>query len=262
VQELNIGLKPCMVTSYEQGFAWKKARDRPRAHQACSELPRREDGQPGICEAPAAPPSAAEPGRLPTTVKGTQNPAAAAARCRPEVPEEAGGIISAVRARTNLPGDADRVADAAVTSSTSLISFRLEGNFQGAHPAAARVSGSCWSGAGDGEEHVRPRLTPAEQNAVQDVGQELESFRDRCGESRRRRGWPDVYRKAGAKVADMDDATVNRLAQRSPRRRRGADFAKRNADCERLPEDGQGRSLERPARDGGPQRRRPGSRAV
>src|SRR3954452_19739886 len=25
VQELNIGLMPCMVTSYEQGFAWKKA---------------------------------------------------------------------------------------------------------------------------------------------------------------------------------------------------------------------------------------------
>jgi len=25
VQEVNIGLMPCMVTSYEQGFAWKKA---------------------------------------------------------------------------------------------------------------------------------------------------------------------------------------------------------------------------------------------
>ena len=25
VQELNIGLMPCMVTSYDQGFAWKKA---------------------------------------------------------------------------------------------------------------------------------------------------------------------------------------------------------------------------------------------
>src|SRR5258706_7078702 len=25
VQELNIGLMPCMVTSYEQGFAWKRA---------------------------------------------------------------------------------------------------------------------------------------------------------------------------------------------------------------------------------------------
>src|SRR6476660_2096703 len=25
VSELNIGLMPCMVTSYEQGFAWKKA---------------------------------------------------------------------------------------------------------------------------------------------------------------------------------------------------------------------------------------------
>jgi hypothetical protein len=42
----------------------------------------------------------------------------------------------------------------------------------------------------------------------------------------------DVYRKVGAKVADMDDATIGRW-RKIAEAAAWTDFSKRNAECER-----------------------------
>ena len=225
VQELNIGLMPCMVTSYEQGFAWKKA-------EIGSELLKLLDARgvkmvTWIWQAGGTA-SRGNPVLNPEDVKGLK--IRGGSREMDLMLKEAGGIISSVPSNEIYPAMQTGTLDAAVTSSTSLISFRLE-----------EISKGLTSGRGKSfwymlepllmSKQVFDSLTPSQQKAVMDVGLELESFAT-ASAKQDDEAVVAVYRKVGAKVADMDQATVNRW-RKIAETAAWTDFAKRNADCER-----------------------------
>jgi TRAP-type C4-dicarboxylate transport system substrate-binding protein len=225
VQELNIGLMPCMVTSYEQGFAWKKA-------EIGRELTKLLEARgvkiiTWIWQAGGTA-SRQNPVVFPDDVKGLK--IRGGSREMDLMLKEAGGIISSVPSNEIYPAMQTGSLDAAVTSSTSLISFRLE-----------EISKGLTSGRGKSfwfmlepllmAKSTFDALTPAQQKAVQDVGLELESFATASAKADDV-AVADVYRKVNAKVADMDDATVNRW-RKIAETAAWTDFSKRNAECER-----------------------------
>jgi TRAP-type C4-dicarboxylate transport system substrate-binding protein len=226
VQELNIGLMPCMVTSYEQGFAWKKA-------EIGRELVKLLDAKgvkivTWIWQAGGTA-SRANPVVAPDDVKGLK--IRGGSREMDLMLKAAGGIISSVPSNEIYPAMQTGSLDAAITSSTSLISFRLE-----------EISKGLTSGRGKSfwymlepllmSKDIFDALTPAQQKAITDVGLELESFATASAKEDDE-AVAAVYKKVGAKVADMDDAVVNRW-RKIAEDAAWTDFAKRNADCERF----------------------------
>ena len=226
VQELNIGLMPCMVTSYEQGFAWKKA-------EIGRELIKLLDAKgvrivTWIWQAGGTA-SRANPVVVPDDVKGLK--IRGGSREMDLMLKAAGGIISSVPSNEIYPAMQTGSLDAAVTSSTSLISFRLE-----------EISKALTSGRGKSfwymfepllmSKDVFNTLTPAQQKAVNDVGLELESFATASAKEDDETV-AAVYRKVNAKVVDMDDAVVNRW-RKIAEDAAWTDFAKRSTDCERF----------------------------
>jgi TRAP-type C4-dicarboxylate transport system substrate-binding protein len=143
----------------------------------------------------------------------------------------AGGIISSVPSNEIYPAMQTGSLDAAVTSSTSLISFRLE-----------EISKALTSGKGKSfwymleplimSKDVFDRLTPAQQKAVTDVGIELESFATASAKEDDE-AVVAVYKKVNAKVVDMDQNTVNRW-RKVAEEAAWTDFTKRSAECERF----------------------------
>ncbi len=226
VQELNIGLMPCMVTSYEQGFAWKKA-------EIGRELVKLLDEKgvkiiTWIWQAGGTA-SRANPVVAPDDVKGLK--IRGGSREMDLMLKAAGGIISSVPSNEIYPAMQTGSLDAAVTSSTSLISFRLE-----------EISKALTSGRGKSfwymlepllmSKDIFNSLTPAQQKAITDVGLELETFATASA-----REDDDavaaVYRKVNAKVVDMDQAVVDRW-RKIAEEAAWTDFSKRSAECERF----------------------------
>jgi TRAP-type C4-dicarboxylate transport system substrate-binding protein len=226
VQELNIGLMPCMVTSYEQGFAWKKA-------EVGRELVKLLDAKgvkvvTWIWQAGGTA-SRAKPVVEPDDVKGLK--IRGGSREMDLMLKAAGGIISSVPSNEIYPAMQTGSLDAAVTSSTSLISFRLE-----------EISKALTSGRGKSfwymfepllmSKSVFDSLSPLQQKAVTDVGQELEAFATASAKEDDE-AVAAVYRKVNAKVVDMDQKVVDRW-RKIAEDVAWTDFAKRSAECERF----------------------------
>lgn len=75
-------------------------------------------------------------------------------------------------------------------------------------------------------------LTPAQQKAITDVGQDLESFAIASAKADDD-AVAAVYKKVGAKVADMDDRVIaqwRKIAEAAAR----PDLSKRSAECDRF----------------------------
>jgi TRAP-type C4-dicarboxylate transport system substrate-binding protein len=143
----------------------------------------------------------------------------------------AGGIISSVPSNEVYPAMQTGSLDAAVTSSTSLISFRLE---EISKALTSGVNKSFWYMLEPllMSKQVFDALTPDQQKAVMDVGQELESFATanaKLDDS----AVGAVYKRVNAKVVEMTDATVNRW-RKIAEEAAWTDFSKRNAECERF----------------------------
>src|SRR5471032_3245604 len=121
VQELNIGLMPCMVTSYEQGLAWRKAEI---GSALTSSLEAK--GVKILTWIWQAGGVASRAGQVvnPDDVKGLK--IRGGSREMDLMLKAAGGIISSVPSNEIYAAMQTGSLDAAVTSSTSLISFRLE----------------------------------------------------------------------------------------------------------------------------------------
>ena len=223
VVETNIGLMPCMVSSYEQGAAWKKA----PIGAALTKL-------------------MAEKGVV--IVSWVWQAGGIASRDKALVtPEDAKGmkvrggsrefdmmLAAAGAATLNIPSNESYAAmqtgacDAVITSSTSLISFRIE-----------EIAKQLTSGRGKSmwfmfepllmSKEIFDKLTKEQRDAIMAIGEELEAFGLK-GAKDDDIAIEGVFQKAGAKVTAMDDAA---LAKWRPLAEQTAwkDFGDRNASC-------------------------------
>jgi len=226
VPEVNIGLMPCLVTTYQQGLAWKQA---PIGEELVAALDKK--GVKIVTWVWQAGGVASRAGAIvvPDDVKGLK--IRGGSREMDLMLKEAGGIISSVPSNEIYPGMQTGSLDAAVTSSTSLISFRLE---EISKNVTSGLKGSFWFMLEPliMSKEIFDGLTPAQQKVVSAVGEELEAFglqsaREDDSEL------ANVYQKAGVKVSEFSPAALEKwraIAQATAWK----DFASRNADCNRL----------------------------
>src|SRR5436190_11167886 len=201
--ELNIGLMPGLVSSYKQGAAWKTS----AVGQKFGAF-------------------VAEKGAM--IISWIWQAGGVVSREKPIInPEDAKGlkvrggsremdmVLKAVGAAVLTTPSSEIYAamqtgtcDAAITSSTSLISFRLE-----------EVSKSLTTGRGKSywfmleplimSKQIFDGLSKSQQEAIRAVGDEMEKFATEQAKADDQ-AVADVYTKAGAKVVDLSDETVEK----------------------------------------------------
>lgn len=226
VPETNIGLMPGVVTSYEQGMSWKHA----EIGKALTDV-------------------LADKGVM--IVSWIWQAGGVASRTKPIInPEDAKGLKirggsremdmvlkAAGAAVLTLPSNEIYAAmqtgalDAAMTSSTSLISFRLE-----------EVAKQLTTGRGKTywfmleplmiSRAVFERLPKAQQDVIMAVGAEMEKFALEQAKADDQ-AVAVVYQKAGGKAYDMSDASVKKW-QAIARDTAWKDFAAKSEGCARI----------------------------
>lgn len=224
--EANIGLMPGLVTSYAQGYGWKNA-------EVGKELSRilAEQGlvviswiwQAGGVASRGAPIVAPEDARG-MKVRG-------GSREMDLILQEAGATIVNVPSNDIHGAMKSGALDAAFTSSTSLMSFRLHD-----------VSRSLTTARRGGywfmlepllmSKTVFDRLHKDQQAAIMAVGADLEKFALRMAQSDDA-AVASVYAHAGARVLDMDGETLKKW-QDMARTTAWADFGGRSESCAKL----------------------------
>jgi len=130
----------CLTTSYEQGLAWRKAEIGAALTDSLDKK-----GVKIITWNLAGRGVASRAGKVvnPDDVKGLK--IRGGSREMDLMLKAAGGIISSVPSNEIYAAMQTGSLDAAVTSSTSLISFRLEEISKNLTTGRARASGTCWS---------------------------------------------------------------------------------------------------------------------
>lgn len=226
IPELNITFMPAVVTSYEQGYRWKTA---PIGKEMTA-----------ILEAKGV--------KLLTWLWQSGG---IASRGAPIIkPDDAKGLKirggsremdmmfkAAGAATSNMPSNEIYIAmqtgaiDAAATSATSLISFKLEELSKGLTAAGGRnfffvLEPLLMS------KSIFDSLPPDQQKLLTEVGEEIEPFglEGSKGDDKR---LSDVYAKAGAKVHEMDQASVDQWRAMA-RESAWKDYAARSANTARF----------------------------
>jgi TRAP-type C4-dicarboxylate transport system substrate-binding protein len=219
--ETNIGLMPCLVTSYKQGAAWKTS---PIGQKFDAYL--KEKGVVLVAWIWQA-------GGLVSRSTQVVNPADAKGMKIRGGSREMDMMFQAAGATTlNTPSNELYAAmqtgacDACTTSSTSLISFRLE-----------EVSKSITTGRGKSywymleplvmSKQVFDSLSKKQQDVILALGAEMETFGTTESQADDQKV-ADVYAKKGAKVFDMDEAIVDKW-RAIARDTAWKDYAKRSA---------------------------------
>ncbi len=223
VPEVNVGLMPCLVTSYAQGLAWKTA---PIGQELSAVLDKRgvkiltwiwQGG--GVA-------SRAGAVAKPDDTKGLK--IRGASREMDLMLKAAGGIISSVTSDETYAAMQTGSLDAAVTSSTSLISFRLQ---EIAKNVTTARGGSFWFMFEPliMSKQIFDSLTPDQQAAITEVGAAQEPFALEAAKADDQ-ALAEIYGKVGVKVVDMtadDIAKWKAVAQDSAWK----DYAGRSAAC-------------------------------
>ncbi|NHZ43970.1 MULTISPECIES: TRAP transporter substrate-binding protein [Massilia] len=226
VPEVNIGLMPGLVTSYEQGYSWKNA-------EVGKELARilAEKGivvLSWIWQAGGVA-SRSKPIVEPEDVRGMK--VRGGSREMDLILKEAGAAVVTLPSNEIYAAMQTGAMDAALTSSTSLISFRLE-----------EVSKALTTGRGGAywfmfeplmmSKAVFDRLPKDQQAILMAVGGELEAFARKSAQEDDS-AVAAVYQKAGAKVVDLNAATVKKW-QAIARTTAWKDYREKNANCAKL----------------------------
>jgi TRAP-type C4-dicarboxylate transport system substrate-binding protein len=218
VVETNIGLMPCLVTSYEQGATWKNSPIGKKLTQIMLDK--------GI-----------------VLVSWVWQAGGVASREKSiVVPDDVKGMKVRGGSREfdltlSIPSNESYAAmqtgacDAVVTSSTSLISFHLD-----------ELSKSLTSGRGRSfwfmmeplmmSKMIFDKLPKEQQDLIMQVGADLESFGTE-GAKADDIGVEKVFEKAGAKVVTMDEAAVGKWRDIA-RETAWKDYAARSAACAEL----------------------------
>jgi TRAP-type C4-dicarboxylate transport system substrate-binding protein len=225
VPETNIGLLPALVPSYEVGAKWKTADVGKLLTQVLAEK--------GIVIVSwiwqaGGVASRAKPLVVPDDAKGVK--VRGGSREMDMMFKNAGASVISLPSNEIYAAMQTGAMDAALTSSTSLISFRLE-----------EVSKALTSGRGKSywfmfepllmSKQVFDKLPKAQQDAVMAVGAEMEKFAVESAKADDI-AVANVFAKAGAKVVDLDDATLAKWQVLA--RPVWKDFADKNETCAKL----------------------------
>jgi TRAP-type C4-dicarboxylate transport system substrate-binding protein len=201
--ELNIGLMPGLVSSYKQGGAWKSSEVGTKFAAFLAEK--------GIIiiawlwQAGGVA-SRSSPIVSPQDAKGLK--VRGGSREMDMVLQAAGATTLSTPSNELYAAMQTGACDAAITSSTSLISFRLE-----------EVAKSLTTGRGKSywfmleplimSKQIFDALPKDQQDMIMALGRELEEFgtREAMADDEQ---VADVYAKKGAKVSDLEEATVEK----------------------------------------------------
>jgi TRAP-type C4-dicarboxylate transport system substrate-binding protein len=201
--ELNIGLMPGLVSSYKQGAAWKQADVGKKLSQFL-------DGKgvmivSWIWQAGGVA-SRTTPIVNPQDAKGVK--VRGGSREMDMVLQAAGATTLSTPSNELYAAMQTGACDAAITSSTSLISFRLE-----------EVAKSLTTGRGKSywfmleplimSKQIFDALSKSQQDVVVALGEEMEQFGTTQAMADDQKV-AEVYASKGAKVADLDEATVDK----------------------------------------------------
>jgi len=201
--ELNIGLMPGVVSSYAQGAAWKTS---PVGQKFSDFL--NSKGIVMLCWIWQAGGMAARGNPIvnPEDAKGLK--IRGGSREMDMVLQKAGATTLSTPSNELYQAMQTGACDAALTSSTSLISFRLE-----------EVAKSLTTGRGKAywfmleplvmSKAIFDKLPKAQQDEIMKLAAELEAFgtKEAMADDEK---VAEVYAKKGAKVADLDEATVDK----------------------------------------------------
>jgi TRAP-type transport system periplasmic protein len=225
VPETNIGLLPALVPSYDVGSRWKTAEIGKLLTQIMAEK--------GIVIVTwifqaGGVASRAKPMVTPDDAKGIK--IRGGSREMDMMFKDAGASVLSLPSNEIYAAMQTGAMDAALTSSTSLISFRLE-----------EVSKFLTSGRGKSywfmfepllmSKLVFDKLPKAQQDVIVAVGADLEKFAVDSAKADDN-AVAGVYQKAGAKVADLDDATLAKW--QAIAKPVWKDFADKNENCAKL----------------------------
>ena len=225
VPETNIGLLPALVPSYEVGSKWKNAEVGKFLSQFLAEK--------GVIVVTwiwqaGGVASRSKPLVTPDDAKGMK--VRGGSREMDMMFKDAGSSVLSLPSNEIYAAMQTGAMDAALTSSTSLISFRLE-----------EVSKFLTSGRGKSywfmfeplmmSKEVFDKLPKPQQEAIMTVGAELEKFAIDSAKADDI-AVANVYMKAGAKVSDLDDATLAKW--QAIAKPVWKDYADKNANCAKL----------------------------
>ncbi|MBV8620435.1 MAG: TRAP transporter substrate-binding protein DctP [Curvibacter sp.] len=226
VGETNIGLMPALVPSYEQGAAWRDAEVGRLLSKVLDDK-----GVMILSWVWQAGGVASRPRPLlsPDDAKGLK--VRGGSREMDMMLKQAGASVITLPSNEIYAAMQTGAMDAAMTSSTSFISFKLEEIAK--HLTTGRNK-TYWFMLEPlmMSKAVFARLSKAQQDLVVGLGAELEAFaRDAARADDKAAA--DIYQKAGAKVYDMDEPTLKRW-QAIARDTAWKDFGDRNESCAAL----------------------------
>ena len=226
VQETNIGLMPGIIPSYEQAARWKTGEIGKLLNQVLNEK--------GIVmvswifQAGGAA-SRSQPLVGPEDAKGMK--VRGGSHEMDMVLKEAGASVLAIPSNEIYAGMQTGAMDAALTSSTSLISFRLE-----------ELAKHLTTGRGQAywfmceplmmSKEVFDKLPRNQQDVIMSVGAEMEEFGTKGAKSDDV-NVANVYQKAGAKVYDLDAPTLKKW-QDIARRTAWKEYAGKSESCAKI----------------------------
>lgn len=223
VPETNIGLMPALVPSYEQGAAWKTA-------EVGKQLAKVLDDKGVLIVSwvwqAGGVASRAKPLLMPDDAKGLK--VRGGSREMDMMLKAAGASVITLPSNEIYAAMQTGAMDAAMTSSTSFISFKLEEIAKHLTSGRQRTYWFMFEPLMISKE-VFGKLPKAQQDIVMAVGAELETFARDAAKADDKAA-ADIYAKAGAKVYDMDEATLKKW-QVIARDTAWKDFADKNESC-------------------------------
>ena len=226
VAETNIGLMPALVPSYEQGARWKNA-------EVGKLLSKMLDDKGVIIVSwvwqAGGVASRTRPLLTPDDAKGLK--VRGGSREMDMMLKAAGASVITLPSNEIYAAMQTGAMDAAMTSSTSFISFKLEEIAK--HLTTGRNK-TYWFMLEPLiiSKEVFAKLPKAQQDVVMAVGAELEGFGQEAARADDK-AVAEIYAKAGAKVYDMDDAVLKKW-QAIARETAWKDFAEKSESCAAL----------------------------
>jgi TRAP-type C4-dicarboxylate transport system substrate-binding protein len=224
--EVNIGLMPGLVTSYDQGYAWKnldvgKELTRILADKGVVLVS-------WIWQAGGVA-SRGKPLVEPDDARGLR--VRGGSREMDLILKDAGAAVVTMPSNEIYSGMRSGAMDAALTSSTSLISFRLQ---EVSKSLTTGRSGAYWFMLEPlmMSKAVYDRLPRDQQATIMAVGAELENFARNAAQEDDA-AVASVYQKTGARVVDLNPAALKKW-QDIARETAWKDYGARTADCGRL----------------------------